>query len=262
MTESKDIVLAQDNALTILLADPDKLKEFPVDTVERLFRLDQEIKDRAAKQAFIQAFVRVQQNMEPVYKRGQNTNTRSSYVLLDDVCTMLNPLLLENGFAVSVSTRESPQDNMTRFVLMVRHEGGHVEEHTMDAAIDSHGPKGTQVKTMLQGMGSSYTYCRRFLLVQVFGVIATNDDDGNAAKETSSDADRITHDQAEEIHRLMKQTDTEPKRLLDIMGAQKVEELKASQLNFVLSKLHRKLKDQAEVPADQVMDTSNDEAPY
>ena len=46
MTETKEITLAepQVSALTQLLADPDRLRDFPIETVERLFELDRQIR--------------------------------------------------------------------------------------------------------------------------------------------------------------------------------------------------------------------------
>ena len=55
----------QPSALATLLADPDRLRDFPIETVERLFVLDKEIRAELARREFSSAFNRVQQKNEP-----------------------------------------------------------------------------------------------------------------------------------------------------------------------------------------------------
>ena len=188
--------------LVAVLSDPDRLKEFPIETVERLFALDKEHRQEQARRAFADAFSRVQSEMVPVKKRGHNRETRSNFAYVEDVIRMLEPLINANGFSWSVSTTECPTPDYFRFVLTLRHTAGHVETHYMDAPVDDKGPKGGAVKTKLHGMGSSYTYCTRYLLCNTFGVIVTDDDDGVAAS-TGPAADLITDHQAADIDALI-----------------------------------------------------------
>ena len=167
----------QQGTLATLLSDPDRLREFPIETVERMFDLERQFRADAARDAFFAAFGRVQARMAPVAKRGQIDFGRGKpapYALAADVMAMLAPLLIEEGFSHSVSEGDSP-DGMTRFVLTLRHTGGHVETHHMDVPAGS-GKGGTM--SAIQAMASTYTYCQRHLLVKVFGVIVTDDDDG------------------------------------------------------------------------------------
>ena len=44
-----DLATTQPSPLAQLLADPDRLKEFPIETVERLFALDREMRQDGAQ---------------------------------------------------------------------------------------------------------------------------------------------------------------------------------------------------------------------
>ena len=168
-------------ALVALLTNTTQLKEVPVETVERLWALNKEFEERQAAKAFNIAFNKMQSEMTPVHKAARNAQTNSMYALIEDIQSMLDPLLTRNGFSHSISTEDSSQPDHIRFVLWLRHIDGHVEKHMLDAPIDNLGMKGTPNKTRLQGMGSSYSYAKRYLVCNVCGVIVGDDTDGNLA---------------------------------------------------------------------------------
>ena len=87
-------------------------------------------------------------------------------------------------------------------MLIVRHIGGHSERHTMDAAVDNIGPKGSPTKTKLHGGASSYTFVGRHLKCNVFNVQLVKDDDGNAGGGVGPSAEKITQAQADELNQL------------------------------------------------------------
>ena len=101
--------------------------------------------------------------MKPVPKRGKNLHLGSLYARAEDIEKMLDPLIGQHGFSVSTSTEDSPQEGQTRFVLVLRHESGHSERYHMDAPLDNVGMGGKTNKTKIQGLASSFTFCRRQL---------------------------------------------------------------------------------------------------
>ena len=110
MTNSPAVVTqSEPSALAKLLADPDRLKDFPIETVERLFVLDQQIRAETARCDFAVSFNRVQAAMSPVRKRARNTQIEpaSRYAKAEDVCSMLDPLIIAEGFSRSISTEPS-----------------------------------------------------------------------------------------------------------------------------------------------------------
>ena len=191
------------SALAKLLSDPDRLRDFPIETVERLFVLDQQIRAETARREFAEAFNEVQLGMAPVRKLGWNGHTKSAFARQEEVAQMLDPIILSHGFSRSMSSTDSPTNGLTRFVLLLRHNGGHEERHHLDAPNDSVGAKGAGNKTALHGMASSYTYCERHLLCKVFGVQVVSDDDGNAAAGVGPGSERISENQADDLAALI-----------------------------------------------------------
>ena len=235
-----DLVATPPSALATLLADPDRLRDFPIETVERLFVLDQQIRAESARREFAESFNDVQQAMTPVRKLATNAHTRSTYARLEDVAKMLDPIILEHGFSRSISTTDSPTPDHLRFVLMLRHVGGHEERHHLDAPIDNIGIHGKATKTALHGMASSYTYCERHLLCKVFGVQVVSDDDGNASAGVGPGSEKISENQADDLETLMADVNASHARFLKHFKIDAVGALPVSRLKEAVSLLEAK----------------------
>ena len=237
------------STLQVLLSDPDKLKEFPIETVERLFALDQQYAERQAKIAFNVAFNQLQAEMTPVVKRGKNYGVKeggrnfSTYERLEDVKEMVDPLFHKYGFSYSISAKESPTPEHTRYILVLRHIGGYSEEHYLDAPADDKGMKGGPTKTKIHGQGSSYTYCHRYLLKNVLGMQLIEDDDGNASGGMGPVNDPISKEQEKEIEALLKETKTDRKEFLDYFKRDTVAELRVGDYKKVIALLRKRKED-------------------
>ena len=96
-SETAVAVQEKPSALQVLLADPDRLKDYPVETVERLYTLHKDMQADQAKREFAEAFNRVQLAMKPVRKMAKNDQTGSLYARAEHVMEMLDPLILEEG---------------------------------------------------------------------------------------------------------------------------------------------------------------------
>ena len=227
----------QPSALAVLLSDPDRLKDFPIETVERLFALDREMKADQERREFFAAFHAVQSEMRPVVKRAPNTHTRSKYAYISDVAEMLDPLLDKHGFSRSLGSQECPQPNHVRCVLILRHNGGHEEKHILDAPFDGAGAKGRGVMTPIQGMVSARTYCERVLLCNVWGVTLISDDgDGNNPKNL----DKISEHQEKEIHSLMSEVQGNVTLFLEVFGVTQISDLTVANYDPAIRMLEAK----------------------
>ena len=241
LARTTDIATREDpSALAQLLADPDRLKDFPIETVERLFALDQKIRAETARREFAAAFNRVQLKMTPVVKRAKNKDIGSVYARAEDVTSMLDPLILAEGFSRSLTTEPSTVAEHIRFVIVVRHIEGHEERYGIDAPNDFAGPKGSLVKTKLHGMGSSFTYCERILLCKAFGVQLTTDDDGNAAAGLGPGSETISTEQLRDLEALMGEVKANQEKFLAIFGIKKFSELTKSQYTAAIRMLEAK----------------------
>ena len=186
----------QPDALMLILQDPARLSALDTGKLKEMLEMSERIKAERARIEFHEAMNRVQSRMEPVRRMGYNQHTQSRYALAEDVEKMLMPIALEEGLSISGSTEPGHVADHLRFVLMVRHNAGHSERHALDAPIDTLGPKGAPTKTKLHGMGSTMTYCHRYLLCMVFSVQLSRDDDGNAGGNVGPSSEPITAEQA------------------------------------------------------------------
>ena len=237
---SNDLAPTAGNALAAMLSDTKRLNEIPIETVKELFAIDRQMRADAAREAFFAAFARAQGEMEPVRRTGKNTQTGSMFAKAEDVCRMLDPIATRHGFSRSLSTEDSQLADHMRFVLTLRHEGGHAERHTFDAPVDDKGPKGNPTKTRLQGMASTYTYIERHMLMKVWGVQTVADDDGNAGAGIGPSAERISPDQAIHLSDLIQESGADEGRFLRFFRVGKVADLPASRYREAVAKLEQR----------------------
>ena len=230
------------SALDQLLADPERLKEYPIETVERMFELTLKLKAEEARREFAEAFNAVQSELAaaPVRKLGRNTQTGSMYARAEEVMEALDPIITKHGFSRSTSTEESAQPDTIRFVLILRHAGGHSERHFLDAPNDSVGPKGNPTKTKLHGMASSYSFCERHLCCKVFGLRLTADDDGNAGSGVGPSAECITEHQAADLSALIDEVEADLQLFLDYFRVKTLGEMLRSQFQGAVRLLEQK----------------------
>ena len=238
----KALVKPEPSALQQLLSSSSRLKDIPVDTIERLVSLQCEQQADEARRVFAVAFNAVQSELAPVRKRGRNTQTGSFYVLNHDLVDMLDPIIIKHGFSRSISTEDCPTEGHLRFVLLLRHTGGHEERHRLDAPIDSEGPKGNPVKTKIHGMASSYTICEKHLLLKVFGVQAVKDDDGNAAGGLGPGAEKISEGQVLDLMALRDDVKADGKKFLSLFKIKTLADLSVSQYKEAVRVLEEKRK--------------------
>ena len=226
---------AQD-PLSAILADSKQLKEIPIDTVERLFALKLKYDDRQAEREFNVAFNVAQSELLPVAKKGWNPHTKSFFARAEHVQAMLDPIIHKHGFSYSVSGEDSEKEGYFKFKLTLRHVGGHSAKYFMEAANDAVGPKGGGSKSEMQGITSSYSYAKRHLSCNVWGVQLIDDNDGNDIVEPVS-TDQTTH-----LNDLMNEvlTGAQKGQLLNVLKIDDISQLPATKYEYAVGLIERK----------------------
>jgi len=223
--------------LGAILSNPEQIAKVPIETVERMFALHRQEKADHARLLFFQAMHRVRSSMTPVTKRADNTQTGSKYARVENIQRMLDPLLAGEGFTYSISSVEPVVPDTMRVCLTLRHVGSHEEHYYLDGAVDNTGPKGAPTKTRLHGMGSTLTYCGRQLLTQVFGVILTTDDDGNAGGVPE---EFITEEQQATLNSLVEEVGASLKAFLVYLRVPSLADLPAREYRNAVAALEAK----------------------
>jgi len=120
--------------------------------------------------ALAAALCAAQGEFEAVAKSADNPFFRSKYAALPDVVKTATPILKANGLAVSqLIGHDEGGDTLTTCLM---HSSGQFIADTM---------RMRPVKQDPQAQGSAVTYGRRYGYMAILGLVADEDDDGNAA---------------------------------------------------------------------------------
>jgi len=161
----------------------------PIDTIERLVKLQQEMAEfdakqaeRAAKLEYDQAMQRAQGKMRRIGVNATNSQTRSKYATYSKLDDATRPIYTDEGFSLSFNSGDEPTPEMVRVICDVSHSSGHTRSYHIDMPADGKGAKGGDVMTKTHATGSALSYGRRYLLLMIFNLsVGDTDDDGNAA---------------------------------------------------------------------------------
>jgi hypothetical protein len=123
-----------------------------------------------AKKTLVEALIEFQKDLPAVGLDSTNPAFKSKYASLGAVTKAVMPKLTEHGFAFSVG---SFVDNG---VLVV-------DAHLIHESGESRSLQFPITETLPQKVGSAITYARRYALAALTGVVADEDDDGNAASQ-------------------------------------------------------------------------------
>jgi ERF superfamily len=116
------------------------------------------------------ALVAVQKAMVPVKKSADNPFFHSKYAPLDKVAPQAMKLLGQNDIAVIQPVTSI--DGSSALSTCLLHTSGEYLMSVQPLILDKDNP---------QGQGAAITYARRYALMSMIGMVADEDDDGNAA---------------------------------------------------------------------------------
>ena len=153
-----------------------------IDKMERLLQMQERIMEREAIRSFNEAMRAAQAAMPQVVADADNDQTRSRYARYETVSAAVQPIITEHGFSLSFGEEDSPKPNHLRIVCDVAHVGGYTKRYHGDVPFDMAGIKGNVNKTPTHAYGSTKSYGRRYLKLDIFDIaIKGIDDDGIAA---------------------------------------------------------------------------------
>ena len=118
------------------------------------------------------ALCTAQSQMTFAKKDSKNPFFKSSYADLSSVWEACREPLTKNGLAVIQTFDSNHDENTVIVVTTLTHSSGQWINSRLKLPL---------VKKDPQGLGSAITYGRRYSLAAIVGVIADEDDDGNAA---------------------------------------------------------------------------------
>lgn len=213
-------------------ADPDQL--------DKLLTLQERWEKNEARKAYNRAMKACQEAMPVVVTDSVNDHTRSRYASLEAVAKTIKPIYTSHGFSLSYG--ESSEDRMTDYIRITcdcMHEAGHTERFSLNCPYDNTGAKGGSTKTAIQGMGSSVAYGRRYLLLMIFNVIVSDEDDDGIAVAAARISEAEIHELSQWLDQLR---DDDQSKFFDFMGVENIVDIPAKDFGKGLDALKRKVK--------------------
>lgn len=151
------------------------------ENLERYLAMHRELLADQRKEAFNQAMNRLQPRLPRIKKNGRieivdkatgNVKQSTPFARYEDIDRAIRPLLQEEGFSISFNTEERATAGVGIIVhAKLSHNGGHSETSTMSVPLDSSGSKNN-----IQGMGSSLSYGKRYLVCAMLNIITEGED--------------------------------------------------------------------------------------
>lgn len=120
----------------------------------------------------VQALAAFQADLPPVDLDGVNPHFKSKYASLGNITKKVFPKLSEHGFAFSVGS-------------FVENGALILDAHLIHESGESRSAQFPITETNPQKVGSAVSYYRRYALAALTGIVADEDDDGNAASNPS-----------------------------------------------------------------------------
>jgi hypothetical protein len=121
------------------------------------------------------ALAKAQGQIKPAVKDSENPHFRSKYADLSSVWEACRKPLTDNGLSVVQMPVDAPTPGSVALTTLLLHISGEFISSTVSAPL---------TKQDAQGIGSALTYLRRYALSAIIGVVADDDDDGNAASRS------------------------------------------------------------------------------
>ncbi len=193
------------------------------------------IKDLVAMDAerkFAAAFNALQSEMVKVKAARAVPNNdgtvRYKFAPYEEIMAQVSPLLLRHGFTVTFST--DFKDGRIIKTCTLQHVGGHKRSNDFAVRIGSGPPRATES----QADGAASTYAKRFALCDALNIVIEQDRDANA------EGTPITADQAFELERRVKETNSNVEAFLRFAGAKTFDEISSAKYPILDSYLAKK----------------------
>ena len=170
---------------------PQELNAFDTEKFAQLMELKRSEEGRAAEREFNRALARFQGECPQINKEKDGHNAK--YASYEGIRRVVDPILRKHGLAVTFGAL-TIDDGKARMTGTLRHIDGHSHTEPIELPVDR------QMRANdTQKAGSAASYCQRYLLRAMLGLVFKGEDDDGSAAGTQF----VNAEQAEEIRRLV-----------------------------------------------------------
>jgi hypothetical protein len=207
-----------------------------VAAVGELVKLYERMEEKKAEKQFAAAFVELQKELPTINgyrpipdKQGR---TKFCYANFEDIDAIVRPYCLQNGFTYSFHESAIEAGRVT-VTMTLQHSGGHSRPIPYSVRIGS-GPPGASES---QADVSGHTYAQRGALEAGLALRIIG-----RPEDARMEGGLITKEQADELERRVKETNSDRKRFLAYAGAKSYAEIRAAMYPVLDGFLSRKEK--------------------
>lgn len=169
-------VVSVESSLLEVIAKAARDPAVDMDKMERLLAMQERVQTRGAEIAFSQALSAMQPLLPTIKKNGQIAHGGkiiSDFAEWSDINRAISPVLSAHGFSLSFKPSNDGKPSVT---AILRHEGGHKDDCTLELPLDTSG-----AKNAVQAVGSSLTYGKRYAAVLLLNLTVEGEDDDGAS---------------------------------------------------------------------------------
>ena len=223
-------------SLVRLIADPN----IGADKLEILLRMQREMIETQAREAFHADFVALAAELPQVEKKGKVDLLAKDgrrlggyhYARWEDMDSALRPVWTRHGFGITFST--SMRDGVTVISGKLLHTGGHFETAELPLQSDK-GPG----RNDMQAMGSGVSYTKRYLAELLLNIVRKGQDDD----AIRAGAALISASEVSQLADLIARAGSEPERFLKTMitGVERLEDVMASDYPRLVNALNARI---------------------
>ena len=205
-----------------------------VAAMDGAMKLCERLQDKEAERAFAAAFVDLQKEIGKVQATkiipDRNGGMRSSFAPFEAIDDQARPICLAHGFTYSFSEGEFDQGRITK-VCTLQHSGGHSRKNNYTVRIGS-GPPGCSES---QADGSAHSYAKRGALCDALNIVVRGIDN-----DARMEGGKITPEQADELERRAKESNSDIAGFLKFAGAKSFAEISSVKYDMLDELLRRK----------------------
>lgn len=211
-----------------------------VTAIEKLTALWERQEDRNAAKDYARAFAKLQLETPKIIARkpipDANGVAKYYYAPLEEIMDQLQPLLTANGFSISFDAEcefANGGKGMVTAICIITHESGHSEKRKFTVRTSAP-PKSSDA----QADGATLTYAKRYALCSALNISIGGDNDARKL------GDFITPEQADDLRRLVVETQSNEELFLRFAGAETYEQIREGRFDSVYQALFKKSMDQ------------------
>lgn len=208
--------------ITAAVKDP----TFDAAKLHALLDFQERVDAKAREASFNESLARMQPLLPTITKNGMirippkdgKAGQETAYAKYEDIDRMIRPLMMMEGFSFSFTSAPPSTDGRYLITGTLRHRDGFCISSSIPLALETSGSKNN-----VQGMGSTISYGKRYLVCMLLNLVAEGEDnDGNPVV--------INEQQRENLTTLMDAANFTPdqkRKVLKWLNAESVEQVLA-----------------------------------